>query len=281
MNGANFGHDRRFTCGMIQNRGFVMNAPRTQRIGRTFGAAAPHYEEHAGVQRVVAATLANLLRHQPLPQALDGRFPILEIGCGTGLLTRHLRSLFPAAEIVATDISPEMIEVAQQGGDIGARFLAMDGEAPDFDQPWFDLITSSLAFQWFADLPRALDRLYGLLRPGGSLMFATMARRSFHEWRIAHEKFGLEAGTPVYPSTEDLRTMLSRHADAFLFEEEYCHDFGGARGLLAHLKGIGATVPVEGRAPLTVGQMRRVMRAYDKAGGQCTYHVAYCRVTRA
>lgn len=258
-----------------------MNEPHRQRIGRAFGHAAPHYEEHASVQRIVSATLANLLRHQPLRAAAGERLRILEIGCGTGMLTRHLRVLFPDAEIVATDISPEMIAIAERGGDTGAHFLAMDGEMPGFDAPWFDLIASSLTFQWFIDLPRALDRLNGLLTPGGTLMFATMAQRSFHEWRAAHEKYGLTAGTPLYPSIDELRAMLARHADAFLFEEEYPHDFGGARGLLAHLKGIGATVGIEGRTPLTAGQMRKVMRAFDKAGGQCTYHVAYCRVTRA
>lgn len=257
-----------------------MNEPRAQRISRAFGGAAAHYDEHAGMQRIVAATLTNLLRHQPLGIPPRERLRILEIGCGTGILTRDVRTLFPDAEIIATDIAPEMVAIAGRGGDVGAHFLVMDGEAPAFDGPWFDLIVSSLAFQWFLDLPRALDRLYALLRPGGSLMFATMAQRSFHEWRAAHRRCGLEAGTPIYPSIEELRAMLTRHADAFLFEEDHAHDFGGARGLLAHLKGIGATVPFEGRAPLTPGQLRRVMHAFDEGGGRCTYHVAYCRVTR-
>ena len=257
-----------------------MNGDRAQRIGRAFGNAAGHYESHAGVQRVVAETLARLLRQQPVMTARDGRLRILEVGCGTGLLTRHLRVLFPDAEIIATDIAPEMIAVAGRGGDIGAHFLVMDGEAPAFEGAHFDLIASSLAFQWFADLPRALDRLTALLRPGGSLMFATMARRSFQEWRAAHEALGLIAGTPLYPDVDDLGAMLARHEDAFLFEEDYVYDFGGARGLLAHLKGIGATVPVEGRVPLSAGDMRKVMRAYEAAGGNCTYHVVYARVTR-
>jgi len=257
-----------------------MIEPRAQRISRAFGHAARHYDEHAGVQRIVAATLAGLLRQQPLPAMTVYAHPrILEIGCGTGMLTRHLHTVFPGAEIVATDISPDMIAVAQERGDIGARFMVMDGEVPGFEGPWFDLIASSLAFQWFADLPRALDRLAGLLRPGGSLMFATMAQRSFQEWRVAHEGRGLVAGTPRYPTIAALREMLARHADAFLFEEEYSHDFGGARGLLAHLKGIGATVPVEGRAPLSAIQMRQVMRDYDASGGRCTYHVVYGRLT--
>lgn len=257
-----------------------MIEPRTQRIRRAFGAAAPHYERHAGVQRVVAATLAGLMRQQPVRPPAGERLRILEIGCGTGLLTRSLRALFPDAEIVATDLSPAMLAIAAEGGDVGARFMAMDGEAPGFEGPWFDLVASSLAFQWFADLTAALDRLIGLLRPGGSLMFATMARRSFAEWRAAHAACGLEAGTPLYPSVDDLRAMLARYPDAFLFEEDYREDFGGARGLLAHLKGIGATVPVEGRAPLSPGALRRVMRAFDQAGGRVTYHVAFGRVTR-
>ena len=258
-----------------------MSEPRSRRIRKAFGAAAGHYDDHAGVQRKVAATLADLVTGQPRPALPMGeRLRLLEIGCGTGVLTRAMRALFPDAEILATDIAPEMVATAARGGDVGARFMVMDGEAPDFDGPWFDLIVSSLAFQWFADLPRALDRLSGLLRPGGSLLFATMARRSFAEWRAAHAAHGLVAGTPLYPDREELRAMLARYEDAFLFDEDYVEDFGGARGLLAHLKGIGATVPLEGREPISAAQLRQVMRAYDEAGGCCTYHVVYGRVTR-
>lgn len=196
------------------------------------------------------------------------------------MLTRRIRDLFPDADLTVTDLSPAMVAVAAADPTLAARFDVMDGEAPGFEGPWFDLIVSSLAFQWFADLPSALARLYALLRPGGSLMFSTMATRSFAEWRAAHEACGYQAGTPEYPSIDRLRQMLDAHADAFLFEEDYVHDFGGARGLLAHLKGIGATVPVEGRAPLGPATLRQVMRHYDAAGGLCTYHVAYCRVTR-
>src|SRR3546814_14322438 len=62
----------------------------------------------------------------------------------------------------------------------------MDGEAPIFEGEWFDLILSSLAFQWFDDLGGAVGRLAGLLRPGGSLIFSTLGRGSFARWRSAH-----------------------------------------------------------------------------------------------
>src|SRR5438132_14212802 len=40
---------------------------------------------------------------------------ILEIACGTGRVTRHLRDVFPSmVKIVATDINPDMLKIAKQ-----------------------------------------------------------------------------------------------------------------------------------------------------------------------
>jgi malonyl-CoA O-methyltransferase len=257
-----------------------MTQARTERIRAAFGAAAQDYEAHADVQRIVAETLAQLAQNQPLSPQLADSPRILEIGCGTGLLTRELRTRFPAAELIVTDLSPDMVAATMADGMVGAQFMAMNGEAPVFDRPYFDLIISSLAFQWFSDLEGAIARLFALLRPGGTLMFSTMAQRSFMEWRTAHERHGAQAGTPDYPSLGQLQAMLARHADAFVFDEDYVQNFGGARGLHRHLKGIGATVPFEGRAATSPAILRRVMRAFDDGGGHVTYHVAFGRVTR-
>ncbi len=215
---------------------------RKQRISDAFGAAAAHYDDHAGPQRFAARLVADLAQRQR-PQ---GVHRILEIGCGTGLLTRDIQARWPGAEIIVTDLSPGMLDKAAAGGLVAGRFLAMDGEAPAFDGPWFDLILSSLAFQWFDDLPAAIARLAALLRPGGSLIFSTMGQGSFARWRAAHAACGLEAGVPDYPSLDALRAMLRGHADSFAFDETVVLDGGGARELIAHLKGIGAVVPSAG-----------------------------------
>ncbi|MEA3389689.1 methyltransferase domain-containing protein [Sphingobium sp. CCH11-B1] len=249
---------------------------RKQRISDAFGAAAPHYEAHAGPQRFAAALVADLARRQHP----GGAARILEIGCGTGLLTRDIQARWPAAELTATDISPGMLAQAAAQGRVAGTFLTMDGEAPAFDGPWFDLILSSLAFQWFDDLSAAIARLAALLRPGGSLIFSTMGRGSFVAWRAAHDACGLPCGVPLYPTLDALRPMLADHGDAFAFDEEVAIEGRGARALLAHLKGIGAVVPGAGRPPLSAGQLRRVMDAYDAAGGQDRYQLLFGRVTR-
>jgi len=250
---------------------------RKQRISDAFGAAAAHYDRHAGPQRLAAGLVADLAQRQ----RPDGVGRILEIGCGTGFLTRDIQARWPGAELVATDIAPGMLEQAASNGRVAGRFMMMDGEAPSFEGPWFDLILSSLAFQWFDDLGAAIARLVALLRPGGSLIFSTMGQGSFARWRAAHAACGLMAGVPDYPSLQTLRAMLSGCADSFVFDEDYVLDCGGARGLIAHLKGIGAVVPGAGRKPLSPGDLRRVMAAFDAGGGEDGYQVLFGRVTRA
>lgn len=254
-----------------------MNGHRKQRISDAFGAAAAHYDDHAGPQRLAAALTADLAQRQK-PGGV-GR--ILEIGCGTGFLTRDIQARWPGAELVVTDLSPQMLAQAARGGLVAGTFLAMDGEAPTFEGEWFDLILSSLAFQWFEDLEGAIARLAGLLRPGGSLIFSTMGDGSFVGWRDAHEACGVQAGIPPYPSLDALRQMLGRFEDAFAFDEDYVLACDGARGLIGHLKGIGAVVPGDGRKPLPPKDLRRVMAAFERGGGDDVYQVLFGRVTRA
>ncbi|WP_336958403.1 methyltransferase domain-containing protein [Sphingobium aquiterrae] len=258
-----------------------MDTGRKQRIGSAFGAAAAGYEDHAGVQRTVARAVAELAERQAHMAGVAGqRLRVLELGCGTGFLTRDIQAIWPQAELVATDLAPEMVGRTADGAMLAGTFLPMDGEQPWFEGPWFDLILSSLAFQWFDDMARAIDRLVALLRPGGSLIFSTMGARSFAGWRAAHAACGAEAGVPAYPTLGALQAMLVRYPDAFAFDEDYPLDCGSARGLIAHLKGIGAVVPIKGRAPLAPAKLRAVMAAFDAAGARDGYHVLFGRVTR-
>lgn len=135
----------------------------TARIAARFDAA-DGYEQAARIQRIAAMELARRISCQ---HGREAPVRILEIGCGTGLLTRELRRLFPHAHITATDIAPRMLErlAAQMPGDKRLSLHVMDGETPDLPGP-FDLICSSLAMQWFHNRRAALLSLATLLLPG-------------------------------------------------------------------------------------------------------------------
>jgi SAM-dependent methyltransferase len=99
---------------------------------------------------------------------------VLEFGCGSGALTRHL--LAAGLRVVATDASPDMLALARQalGPDADLRRLALPGDSlPGDPLPAADAIVSvGHAISYLPDaaaVDAALTALAGALRPGGVL----------------------------------------------------------------------------------------------------------------
>jgi len=91
---------------------------------------------------------------------------VLEIGCGTGQLTRQLAGR--ALRLTAIDIGPAMVGVARRNvADSTARFHVCSFEEFAGCGP-FDLIVSATAFHW-VDPGVGLAKAARLLRPGGWL----------------------------------------------------------------------------------------------------------------
>ncbi|HSS70916.1 MAG TPA: class I SAM-dependent methyltransferase [Casimicrobiaceae bacterium] len=72
-----------------------------------FSGAVPEYYDKCLGPAWFDAFAADLARRLPASPAGS----VLEIACGTGLLTRHLRErLDPAVQLVATDLSAAMLD---------------------------------------------------------------------------------------------------------------------------------------------------------------------------
>lgn len=94
----------------------------------------------------------------------------LEIGCGTGNFTeKFARS---GAQIVAVDISPDLLKKAQARRlpESQVRFLAKPFEQCDVDGPFDAVIGSSILHH--LDIQPALAKILVLLKPGGVMCFA-------------------------------------------------------------------------------------------------------------
>jgi malonyl-CoA O-methyltransferase len=244
---------------------------RKDRIAKSFSSHAGAYDAAADVQWLIARRLA-----ERIECSRPGQRPrILEIGCGTGFLSVRLKDAFPEAELVLTDLAPTMLDRARARIGDGPRYLVLDGERPDGLEGPFDLIVSSLAFQWFVDLKGGLARLAAMLAPGGRLMFATLGKKTFSEWRAAHAALRLPCGTPEYPGPDDLPwpTGFGHALEEDLVSQPYAdgHDF------VRSLKALGAGEPAPGHRPLSPGAFRRLLASLDH-GFTATYHVLYAEV---
>jgi trans-aconitate 2-methyltransferase len=93
---------------------------------------------------------------------------VVDLGCGTGLLTAALHDQLGATETVGVDSSNAMLERARALDAPGVRFIAGDIGDWEPEQP-FDVVFSNAALQWLPDHPQLFKRLTTMLVPGGEI----------------------------------------------------------------------------------------------------------------
>ncbi|QEH80227.1 methyltransferase domain-containing protein [Sphingomonas sp. C8-2] len=248
------------------------SAPRRRaRIAAAFGGA-DSYESAALVQREAADRLAGRIAALPLP-----RNPrILELGCGTGFLTRAIDRAIGPARWTISDVAPAMVDRARVALGLDADYRVIDGEAVDPAIGRFDLIASGMAFQWFADLPGAIARLAALLAPGGAIAFSTMAEGSLVEWAEALAAERLPSGIPAYPGAAALAAMAPAGLTAEVAIADLPERQADARTFLHGLKTIGAGTAAPGYRPLPPAALRRAMARFDAGPRRVTYRIGFC-----
>ncbi len=105
-----------------------------------------------------------------IPYLPTRSFRVLELGVGTGTLTKLLLSEFPHAEVEGIDVSPRMIVRARARlRRFGDRVTLRSGR---LEQPWdgeYDAIVSALAIHHLKDPAKwsLFRRAYRSLAPGG------------------------------------------------------------------------------------------------------------------
>lgn len=143
-------------------------------VRRRFERSLATYDRHATVQREMAARLAELVRRYH-PSGSVRR--ILELGSGTGLLTRRLVALAAVEELFAVDlVGPPRLETPDGAAPEGVAFRFIEGDMEAVALPGgIDLVATCAALQWVEDPSRLLQRLDDALRPGGWIACATFA----------------------------------------------------------------------------------------------------------
>jgi len=112
----------------------------------------------------------------------------LEIACGTGRVTRHLRTIIPStSKLIASDISPDMVGVAKEKlktADIDWQIF--DAQDLPIDDNSIDLVVCCFGFMFVPDKLKAFSEIYRILKPGGTFLFSTWDSLEFNGASFVH-----------------------------------------------------------------------------------------------
>ena len=243
-------------------------------LAQQFSAAAESYDVWAKAQAEIAARLM-----QHIPAGLAPSL-IVDLGCGTGLLSAHLIERYPAASLVGIDLASGMVNhccnsfqaegtvTAAAGTGPRARFMLGDVEDRASLVPHAELVASSCVAQWFADMPATVCMWAKSLAPGGAMAFACLLEGSFCELEEAyHEALARSfRGLPL-PAPEALpRLFRSCGLRPTLCAEDVVKArYAGARMALRSFQQIGAVFQGQPEhLALGPAALRRLIESYDR-----------------
>jgi malonyl-CoA O-methyltransferase len=258
------------------------------RVARQFSRAASAYDSAAQVQLEIAEDALQLCE--------SGGRNLLDIGCGTGRISRRLLASCP--EIIALDLAEGMLSYAReqitpnQQGNI--HWLAGDAESLPLCDAAVERVFSSMALQWCASQKRVMDEIYRVLRPGGSATLAIMAKGSMTELSHCWQRLDHHAHVNQFTSTSDMKQAATQAGFTVVVREKsYLTWHSNVRELLGSIKAIGANVVTEtgNHSVINRAMLKRLQLCYQnefassrsedaKRPLPLSYHVCFLQLSK-
>ena len=174
----------------------------------------------------------------------------VDLGCGTGELTRQLADALPNSDVIGLDSSPQMLEKAASFSGSGLRFL--HGDQAQLSGEW-DLIFSNAALHWSEDHAKLIPYLYGKLKPGGQIAVQVPSNFGHVSHQLIRETAGEEPFRSILHGFIRQTPVLSidRYAqmlfdcggeDIVAFEKVYAHILADSDAVVEWISGT-ACVP--------------------------------------
>jgi len=240
-------------------------------VSDSFSKFSSTYDEYAEAQAKAASLLAAFIKDNigKLPCG-----PVLEIGCGTGFVSREIIPLFPGSFFLITDISAKMAETCRDHlvnckidcSDI--VFAAYDGESR-WPENRFSMIFSGFTFQWFTNPEESLADLFRALKPGGVIAFSFQSEGSFPEWKEACRMLDIPFTANPLPSIDNISSFISAsEIKSTVLEKAIPVNYRSSADFFRALKRIGAGTMAK-EEHLTPAMMKKLVRGWDKMTGSC------------
>lgn len=236
-------------------------------VANNFSKSSKNYDKFAKVQKYMSEKLIGYLDE-------DKYVNILEIGCGTGILTDRLLKKYPESIIDLCDISSQMLnKVEEKYKNRINNYILGDIEELEINKK-YDLIISNASFQWFSHLERTLEKLKDHLNNNGLLLFSTFGEGTYKE---LIDSFKMVGEGYVY-SQDFLPADFFRERGYEIYEEVYKEEYISLSDFLRAIKGVGASSARINKKPLTKSVLYKAEEEYRrlcKGKVEVTNHLMY------
>ncbi|MEP7278980.1 MAG: methyltransferase domain-containing protein [Bacteroidota bacterium] len=201
--------------------------------------------------------LVNLVQTKP-------GIAIIDLGCGTGELTKKLAEHMPDATVLGIDSSKEMLQETRAFAGEGLAFECCTIEEKiDSGKTW-DLVFSHAAIQWLANHAALLPRLISLLNKGGQLAIQIPSNHDHFTHTLLHDTASSEPFCKALNGWTRFSPVLATEAyakiffdcgstDMTVYEKVYPHVLKNAHALYEWVSGT-AMIPYMERLPLNLRQ---------------------------
>ena len=158
---------------------------------------------------------------------------VVDLGCGTGELTRQLADRLPNSKVTGLDSSTQMLDAARAASFSGGGLVFEQGDQAKLTGEW-DVIFSNAALQWSDNHAELIPYLFNRLNPSGQIAVQIPSNHNHISHQIyretaAEEPFrsilkGFQRYAPVLSIDDYARLLFDCGAeDIVVFEKVYAH----------------------------------------------------------
>ena len=176
----------------------------------------------------------------------------IDLGCGTGNLTRELADKLPNSHVTGLDASPQMLDAARAASLSTPNLVFEQGDQSKLTGEW-DLIFSNAALQWSENHTELIPYLFDKLNSGGQMAVQIPSNHNHISHQIYRQtaeedmfKFilqGYQRFAPVLSIDDYARILFNCGAeDIIVFEKIYPHVLENADAVVEWISGT-ALVP--------------------------------------
>jgi len=251
---------------------------------RSFGQAASHYDDVAHLQREIATDLLDRLDFIKLtPQT------ILDVGTGTGNVSRTLQQKYPKANIYSIDIALPMLQQAKKHV-VKSFFkrpkqhlICADTMQLPIKNNSVDLLISNLMLQWCDDIQTVFTEFARVLKPDGALFFSTFGPDTLKELRQSWADVDQYRHVNQFTDMHDIGDSLLQagFTHPVMDVDWVVRYYQKGMDLMHELKKLGAHNVTMQRAPTFTGKtkLQTMLNHYENyrqpQGLPATYEVIY------